>query len=803
MKENYFPEQRTSRSRKQEKEWYTNLATYILGQINTTHANDIQDRLDSIDGIISDSYYKKVLNPYNATDPKFTRWPAEMRNYDIMKDVIRRYMGEYAKQPFDFQVKVNDPDVITRFNAKFNAEITNLAIQMYINNLNQMGVNTGQPNQEIPDFNKFYEDFKRDYMDDVAIQGQEVLTALIDWTESNLKYYKSFYDYIVLGQTYTYRDIRNGQLYKEVVNAKDIYPISNGNAFVEDHDKVVRRFSVTIPELLENFTDVIDEDTYNKIKDLFKNHRTTNGGVLVPLALFKSRLDEKQYTTFTHNVSNRIEGQTYRLTNEDNEIEGYHIVWTTEVQVHNVTYIDPVTGTPQEDIIETDSFDPNNFPGLISHTPEWINEVWEMYQFGTIHDDILTKPRPIAYQRRDGNNVNRCKLCYNGISEVVPGTGFTFSIPDAILPFQIARNIFSFYREKIIAKNKDKILVVPDSLLGDKSKVEDKIYRLEASSIFSYDDSEDDSGQKANYIKVLDASLSQFIGHITELIDRMKEEAWDTVDMNPQRYGDIANSAGKGTTEEAIVRSSMGSVILFTMFEKFLEKEYVADLEYSKVAYVEGKQGSYSDLEGNTRFLDLDVDKHILANYGCHVVSSVTQAEQKRKLEGLALAAAQNGQFQLGIDAILGKNVASIKKAFSEFAESEREYQRSIATEKEQIIAKNDEANRQNDDANRQNEMDIAILKEQGDTEREIIKAQSKILELQSNIINAQNDGSTSADAIADFKNTLEQEKVNLQRMKQDFEERKHRDNIQVKREDMASKERIARQNKNRYDTKK
>jgi len=800
MEENgYYLEHRTSRSTKRKKEWYIPMANYVISQIDSDQVSNINDKKLAISGVISDDYYKKVLNPFNATDPKFTRHRADMRNFDIMKDVIRRYMGEYSKQPFDFQVKANDPEVITRFNEAFNAAIAEQAVQLYINELNKANIETGQPSKDVPDFNLFFKEFKEHYIDDVAAQGQALLTAIIDWTDSRLKYYKAFYDYIVLGQTYTYRDVRNDVLHKEVIDPTEYFPISNGEPFIEDHDRGVRMFKVTIPQLLENFSTILDTETYNKIATLFKLYRNGNG-IHIPLQIFKSKLDSNIYTTFTKANVGRIAGGVYRLTNKDDTIDGYHVVYTTQVKIGHLLKIDPITGQITEDIIEADTYTLNPSAGDMSITWEWINEVWETYRFGTESDDIYSQARPIAYQRRDANNLQKVKLPYNGISEVVPGTTFTFSIPDIILPFQIARNIFAFYREKIIAKNKDKVIVIAESLLGDENAMEDKIYRLESNSVLAYDDSEDDASTKAQAIRVLDASLSQFIGHISDLMDRMRAEAWDGVDMSPQRYGDIQTSAGKGTTEEAIVRSSMGSVIIFTMFERFLEKEYIGDLEYSKFAYINGKVGSYTDLDGNTRFLDLDVDKHILANYGIHVVSSVSQNDKKKALTDIAFAASQNGDIALATKTVLADNIASIKKAFDEYEKAKAEYERSVTLEAENIKKEAEQIKADNDKANRDNKKEIAILQEQGDTEREIIKAQNDLLKIEVTLETATNvEGNSDITAI---KQEVDQQKIALEVMKQNNDMRKHKDNMQLKREDIASKEKIAKQNKNRYDVK-
>lgn len=795
-------EQRCSRAEKRKPEWYKPLANYMISSIDGTVLEDIKDKVRAVRGEISDEYYRKVLNPFNATDKKFTRWRSDMRNYDIMRDVIRRYLGEYSKQPFDFQVKANDPEVITRFSEALNTKISELAVQQYVNMLNAAGVNTGQPTKEVPDFQVFYTEFKETYVDDLAAQGQDLLTAIIDWTESRLKYYKAFYDYIVLGQTFTYRDIRNGVLHKEVINPLSYHPVSNGEPFIEDHDNGVRSFKVTTAQLLENFSTILDEKTYNKVKKLYDNYRTTSGGISVPLVYMKSVLDDKAYTDFSNSSSNssKIGNDSYRLTNMDDTIDGYHFVFKTEVKIGHLIYIDSVTGTMAEDIIEADTFQLDQSKGHISITWEWWNEFWEFYQFGSEYDEIYSVPRPIAYQRRDANNPQKVKSCYNGICEIVPGTGFSFSIPDAVLPYQIARNIFAFYREKIIAKNKDKIMIVPKSLIGDETFAENALYRMEANSVFTYDDSEDDAGTKAQHIRVLDASLSQFIAHITDLMDRMKQEAWDTVDMNAQRYGDINTSAGKATTEEAIVRSSMGSVIIFTMFERFLEKEYTADLEYSKMAYINGKRGSYTDLEGSTRFLDLDVDKHLLANYGLHVVSSVTQTQMKRELKDVAFAASQNGNTALAAKTVMATNVANVKKAFDEFAKAEKEYQRSIATEKEQLMVQAQEAKNQNEEANRQHDMDMVMAKEAAETQRTIMELEVRLLELQGTLGTTPEE--STGDNGEDLKGQIANAKLELDRMKMSNDMQKHNDTMRMKDKEMASKEKIAKQNKNRHDTK-
>lgn len=790
-----YPEQRTSRKKKKSKSFYENTINYLIDQCNEGIVSQANRRYNIMSEDINLEDYRKVLNPYNAVDDKFTRFPADMRNYDIIKDIVRRYIGEYIKQPFQFQVKANDMEVISRFNDKLADEMSKLAVQQYINVLNSMNVNTGVDSREVPDFEKFFKEFKENYEDDIATQGQKVLDAIIDWTDSNIKYYTAFYDYVVTGVTYSYRDIRNGYLYKEIISPLEYRPVSNGEPFAEDHDAGVRKFNVSYYQILERFGDILDTKTLNKIRDYIKNHKHGNR-VTVPLSVFKSSLDSKVYETFATKYGDRIENDHYVATNENLMVEAYHVVFKTEVKVANVLMEDPITGTLVEEIIETDDFELKPELGHVSVEWEWIEEVWECYRFGNEFDDIYSEPRPIAYQRRDKDG--RCKLPYNGISEIIPNTGFTFSIPEAILPFQIARNIFAYYREKIIAKNKDKILVVPKSLFGSTAlEKEETIHKIEASSIFPYDDSEDDAGTKAQHIRVVDASLSQFISHITDIMDRMKEEAWDTVDMNRQRYGEVTSSDGKATTQEAIVRSSMGSVIIYTMFEKWQEKEFEADLDYSKVmAANDTLSGSYTDSNNRNQFLDLDTDQHIMSMYGVNVESSFIQAEKKRKLDDLAFAASQNGDFTLAVEAIDSNNMSAVKKAFRDYETKRQEFEAAMANEKEQIMQQTEQIRAQNDQAARDQELFIENMKEEGEMSRKLIDAEIKLAELELKAMEGEED--VSGDLMSD----IDTMKSDIERRKLDLAERKQREDSRLKEKQIDTQLKIAKENKNKYDKK-
>lgn len=129
--QNYdFPLQRVPNSKKKEAEWYAACADWIIaqGQANKD-TNELEVRYSILQGNIPDKFYKKILNPYNATQEKYKRFPATMRNYDLMKGIIRRYVSEYIKNPHDFVVGANNPEVVLARNAKLRQELNVLVQQ--------------------------------------------------------------------------------------------------------------------------------------------------------------------------------------------------------------------------------------------------------------------------------------------------------------------------------------------------------------------------------------------------------------------------------------------------------------------------------------------------------------------------------------------------------------------------------------------------------------------------------------------------------------------------------------------------
>ena len=111
--QNYeFPNQRIPNSKK-DKAWAAQCCDWIIAQAQgLKDVVELEKKYNILNGNIPNDFYQKILNPYNSTQEKYKRFPATMRNYDMIKGIIRRYVSEYIKNPHDFIVGANNPEVI-------------------------------------------------------------------------------------------------------------------------------------------------------------------------------------------------------------------------------------------------------------------------------------------------------------------------------------------------------------------------------------------------------------------------------------------------------------------------------------------------------------------------------------------------------------------------------------------------------------------------------------------------------------------------------------------------------------------
>lgn len=792
-----FPQQRVPNSRKKEADWYAACCDWVIAQgQNNRDSSQLEIKYGILQGKIPDEFYKKILNPYNATNEKYTRFPATMRNYDLMKGIIRRYVSEYIKNPHDFIVGANNAEVVLARNAKLRQELAIIVQQKIAARIQQSyqdWVNGGNdPQQFNPqtalDVEAFVQEFNDSYIDDISAQGQQILNVIKDITEDALFYARAYFDFVTFGETYTYTDIVGNKIVKRVVSPRDAFPVNTDNIFREDDDMFAERRKLTYQQIVDEFDEYLD-DKQREFLETYYAKRSANAPVELAFNVYESYFPDvcKKYSKEDRELFKK-EPNMMRDNNPD-LYDVWHVVWRGEVRRCIVTYVNEVGLIDTR--IEEDDYELSPSTGDISLDYIYEPQVYECTRIGTRNDAIYPYgARAIAYNRKG-------KLPYNGINELLPGFG-KFSIVDIVTPYQVFYNIVAYHREMTLAKNKLNILMMAKSLLGKKP--EETIYKMLADGILYIDDTNDQGMLRAQQVRILQTNIGDYLTQLGNLLAEIKQAASEQVDMTPQRYGEIANSAGKGVTEEAVMRGSMGTVIIEFMMDCMRERDYNRDMDYTKLAWIDGLDTSYRDVDGNLKYISLDVDKHIYADYIIKAKNSVKEQDKLRQLQQYAFSAAQNGDNMMAIAAIEGDNVATITKLIKKYQEQKDAHEKELQQLEQQTEQMKQEFELQKIQAKGEEDRKTKELEGYLDQQIELIRADANMISYNAEVGDENKEaGLNRLDAA---RARVEQEKIGIERQRNILDTFNKERDRQVKMYDIDTKLKIAKENKNRYDFK-
>jgi len=792
-----FPKQRIPNSEKTPA-FSANCADWIIsmGQSRKDSAS-LEIKYGILQGIIPDEAYAKILNPYNATNEKYKRFPATMRHYDMLKGIIRRYVSEYIKNPHDFIVGANNAEVVLARNAKLREEVGVIIQQKIAAKIQEsyaQWVNEGQNPKEFNpqnaiDIEKFIKDFNEKYIDDISAQGQEILNVIKDITEDSLLYARAYFDFVTFGETYTYGDVKGSTLIKRNITARDAFPIRTDNFFIEDDDMFACRRKLTYQQIVDEF---YNDFTTKELEFLDTYYAKGSANITSTLAF---SVYESYFPQICDKFSEKDRGLLSQqpIMSRDNNNDLYdvwHVVWRGEVRQALVKFINEASliDTRKED----DDYVLDTSKGDISIEYIYTPQVYESTRIGGRNDSIYPyNSRAIAFNRNG-------KLPYNGLTELMPGLG-KFSIIETVYPYSVFYDIVSYHREMAISRNKLSILMLAKSLLGKIP--EETIHKMIADGVLYYDDTDDSGAQRAQQVRMLQSSNGDYIKQLGELLVEIEQAAKNQVDMTPQRYGEIGNGAGKGTTQEAIARGSMGSVIIEFIMDYMRERDYARDMDYSKLAWIDGLDTSYRDVDTGLKYISLDVDKHNYADYLIKAKNSVREKEKLDQYRQLAFSAAQNGDMQMATAAINGDNVAVISKLIKKYQEEKEAHDMQVKQLEQQTEQMRQEFETKKITIKGEEDRKLEELKGIIDKEIELIKADANMISFDNGVGDeAKMAGmqrlEASRSVVAREKNQIDKQK-NILDTYNKFEDRKLKD------KDIDTKLEIAKQNRNRFDVKK
>lgn len=719
-----LPPQKLSKAEKEarhEKSGKNNIeetADYYIASCNwNSHIQEVALLYAAVEGHLIQEDYQTIQNPFNKQkeDGAPLQFNALLKNYNILKGIANLLMGEFGRRVHDYQVSSLAPTDEVAFKDGLNYLIKDYYAQGVANSLTELGFDLGQKVQELPPLEEYVEKFKSTFDNSRVISGQEVLDYIRYNCDLDNKYLDLYWDWVVTGGAFTYKEVNHDDVYFDIVPRHELFvPFERHSRFIEDYSYAVRRQVLPPFKIIDKFRGRLPDDLIEKLEQKvqsgleyqFSDVQMTgrNGALRLPTLYLN------QSTTM---------GNTYSA---QTGVELFHVVYKTFRKYGELIYINELGFESMMEV--DDTYVLNKEQGDISITWKWENTTYQVYKCL----DMYLDAGELKENRADLNQAGLQKLPYNGILER-SYIGEVQSIIKEGLPYQRLVNVLHFQIEKLINKNKDKLTVMPYGLVPRKKGIDTKtqMYHADATSILWIDETAPNAQFAAQMIKVLDMSLGAYIKDTINLIQYTKQEYWDAIGMNAQRYADVGQNAGKAVTEQAITRSAIITYELTRQFEKLIEKDYQGLLDISKLAYIKGKKAKYIRSDGSVAFLNMNYDNaiyHSEASYNVFVKDSSLMTEAIQMIRGQAVNLIQNGGDLSVVGHLFSTNsVPKLTKILEKLETNKREYDQLIAQQQQEATQALQDSINANDEANREIKKYEADMQYQGVVDSATIRA--------------------------------------------------------------------------------
>lgn len=694
----HIPKQRIPLSQKDEK-WkkdcvdaFINLSKFGISERRAY----LRSLYDYYNGVIDEEDYNYVLKPYGKTRKNF---PTKLRNYPIIKPIIDLLLGEKSKRPLEYSVTVQNADAISQKEEQLQNLLLNNIRTQFLNELIKQGQVEGEQ-QEVPLPKQVQEEFNRSYVDSRAIRGQYSLNYIMSQQEIYDKFQKQWFHFLVAGECYSHKGVRRNEPFYEVINPLDVdFDKDPDIDFVEDGDwAIIRKFSHA-STIIDAYGEFLSDE---QILELESPTHTSAEAYLLYRAE-ASGADDNIYR-------NRL-------------IEVVTVYWKSRKRIGFLTYIDPNTGTQEmKEVDETFKLTKEMKEQMNATLEwEWVNEVWEGIR---IDRRFYIKMNPLAIQRTSMDNPSICKLPINGrkYSDI---NSQPISLVSLGIPYQLNYNIYKYRMELAIARSKDIIAQFDINMIPKNWDMDKFMYFVEGTGIAWVDYNKEGIQLSPQHQSVLDMSIKTISQYLTLLESIMVE--WEKLSgVNRQRQGSMGTYEGKGTSQQAIVQSSHITEDLFRKFSNFEQRELQGLIDYSKVAWIEGKKGMFVMPDNTLAELEVDGLGHLETEYGIFVSDAGKDVEKLQAIRGFAQAAVQNGLpmsaaisiFESDSFPQIKDKIRQAEKAQEELNKAQQEAQMQQQQQQMQIQQQQMELNNIDKEKDRQLQIELALINAEADDKK-------------------------------------------------------------------------------------
>ncbi len=767
-----------------ESSWYQDQTT-----INSGNYRDLYILYDAYNMLLPEEYFHYVTNPMNSSKKEHVAYPSRIRPYSIIRPNMDLLMGEWEKRPKNYIVEVKNEDAVNVMQEQINKVVLGALEQMFVNSMNEEGVETGMESQEVEPPAKIKAAAQTTYQDKRAIMGQAMSEKLYEELNIREEENRLFKDWLIAGEVYSEKDVINGDMYYTRLSPLDIdYDKSPDVQFVEDGSWATRRIYMTPSDIVSRWWDQLYP---GDIDDL-----------------------EEQDSTlpFTATYFNTLFGNTYR-TEEDlrrSKIPVYTVYWKYYKKIGFVSYEDEM-GENQEFMV------PEGYKKTKEEKVEWfwIPQVWKGRRIDVPYLDpsntasgasggkraaIYFDMGPMVAQRGMMNNVGHNKLPINGM-RFSDTHSRNISMVELGLPYEILYIILHYRLELTIARNKGKIALIDRNVIPDDDDWDEEkfFYYAESMGFGLIDRNQKGVDKSYNQYQVLDMDLLQHIKNLIDIMQFIKEE-WDQLaGITPQRKGQVMATETATGVNAARYQSSVISERTFTRFEEFLRRERAGRLDLSKFVNLDNYKSIWFSNDTRRELINIAPQDYMETEFGIYQSSAAEDIENLALLKQMLPNMAPNMDAGSVMELIQGRNVSKLKQIMAE--KEQEEIERAQQQQQSEQEAQQQIEQIKGRYMEMQKEMDEQLIHTEYDRKERIehIKGQYGLADT--------NTPGDQLDPLALQDQVLKTDELTLkdknENRKMDIEEKKIDKDFEGKKIQAETALKVAKENKNQFDTPK
>ena len=699
----------------------------------------IQKRInyDLLEGKLHMPDLQLVLNPYKL-DAEFI--PDNIQHYPIMNSKLNVLVGEELRRPFDYRVIITNPEAITELE-----ENKRKAVQQAITQwIQDTSVDEEEAARRLDEQGEYFE---YEYQDFLELQANEYLNHFRIEQNFPLKFSKGFQDVLANAEEIYQCDIDYGEPVMVKLNPLNVHPFQSGNSSkIEDADVVIIEEYWNPSRIIDTFGEELTQKQIQMIDQMPYG----NGGLVEDgMGHYDPRLAFVNRTiaglTFDASGSDFFSstGGYGHVASQPYDMEGnirvLRVYWKSKRKIQKVKRYNRETGAVEFNYF-TEQYVPDKMMGEESKTL-WISEAWEGTLIGgnmkpidgsgtgdTLEGGIFVRmrPRPIQYSR-----MSHPGKCHFGIIGQIynMNTDKPFSLVDMMKPYNYLYDVLHYRLIDAVSSSWGSILEYDVAKRPTGWTTDKWMYFAKINHLAVIDSAKEGTGPMQGkpvgalnnagkgIMTANDAAYMQFLMQACEYI---KTEMGEIAGINRQREGQIANRETVGGVERATLQSSYITEWLFAQHDDVKKRVCECFVDTAKAAAKDkGKiKFQYMTSEKSMKTMEIDGELFAMNDYGLAVDYSGIFANINDKLEGMALAAMQNGAIELSAMMSIWSS-QSIAQKRRIIQRSEKKLQeRQERMQMEQIESQQQVA---------QMQMELEAQKQQWETQRNSENNQTKI----------------------------------------------------------------------------